>query len=119
MRVAAGHVIAATEICNASGAGTNVYFSQSGDAGASWSAPVIVNVAPANTAFVSVSSTYTIRGPNPLRRRNDLQATKQRGFWASQTGLEPGAHFTDYLVAQPVIDLSKILSGYGNESICM
>jgi len=35
---------------NASGAGTNVYFSHSADAGASWSAPVIVNIAPANTA---------------------------------------------------------------------
>jgi hypothetical protein len=35
---------------NASGAGTNVYFSFSADAGASWSEPVIVNVAPANTA---------------------------------------------------------------------
>src|SRR6516162_6786068 len=35
---------------NASGAGTNVFFSYSANAGASWSAPVIVNVAPANTA---------------------------------------------------------------------
>jgi hypothetical protein len=35
---------------NASAAGTNVYFSFSSDAGASWSSPVIVNTAPANTA---------------------------------------------------------------------
>lgn len=35
---------------NASGAGTNVYFSFSADSGATWSAPVIVNTAPANTA---------------------------------------------------------------------
>jgi hypothetical protein len=35
---------------NASTAGTNVYFSFSADAGASWSSPVIVNTAPANTA---------------------------------------------------------------------
>jgi len=44
---------------------------------------------------------------------------KNNSFGASQTGLEPGAHFTDYLVAQPVIDLRQDLSGYGNESICM
>jgi len=36
---------------NASGAGTNVYFSFSADGGVSWSAPVIVNTAPANTAI--------------------------------------------------------------------
>lgn len=36
---------------NASNAGTNVFFSHSADAGASWSAPVIVNTAPANTAI--------------------------------------------------------------------
>jgi hypothetical protein len=36
---------------NASDAGTNAYFSYSADAGASWSAPVIVNTAPANTAI--------------------------------------------------------------------
>src|SRR5215472_9554419 len=36
---------------NASSAGTNVYFSQSADAAASWSSPVIVNIAPANTAL--------------------------------------------------------------------
>ena len=36
---------------NASTAGTNVYFSFSADAGASWSSPVIVNTAPANTAI--------------------------------------------------------------------
>jgi hypothetical protein len=35
---------------NASTAGTKVYFSFSADAGASWSSPVIVNTAPANTA---------------------------------------------------------------------
>lgn len=35
---------------NASTAGTNVYFSFSPDGGASWSSPVIVNTAPANTA---------------------------------------------------------------------
>ena len=40
-------------------------------------------------------------------------------FWASQTGLEPGAHFTDYLVPQRVIDLKQDLSGYRNESFCM
>jgi len=36
---------------NASGAGTNVYFSYSADRGVSWSAPVIVNTSPANTAI--------------------------------------------------------------------
>ena len=36
---------------NASTSGTKVYFSFSADAGASWSAPVIVNTAPANTAI--------------------------------------------------------------------
>jgi hypothetical protein len=36
---------------NASGAGTNVYFSSSADAGVSWSAPVTVNTAPATTAI--------------------------------------------------------------------
>jgi len=36
---------------NSSAAGTNVYFSFSANAGASWSAPVIVNIAPANTAL--------------------------------------------------------------------
>lgn len=36
---------------NASDAGTNAYFSSSADAGASWSAPVTVNTAPANTAI--------------------------------------------------------------------
>jgi hypothetical protein len=35
---------------NESSAGTNVFLSHSADAGTSWSAPVIVNVAPANTA---------------------------------------------------------------------
>jgi len=35
---------------NASGAGTNVYFSYSADGGMNWSTPVIVNTAPANTA---------------------------------------------------------------------
>lgn len=35
---------------NASGAGTNVFFSTSTDGGASWSTPEIVNIAPANTA---------------------------------------------------------------------
>jgi hypothetical protein len=35
---------------NASTAGTNVYFSFSAHAGATWSSPVIVNTAPANTA---------------------------------------------------------------------
>src|SRR6266480_917272 len=35
---------------NASKSGTNVYFSFSADAGASWSSPVIVNTAPAKTA---------------------------------------------------------------------
>jgi hypothetical protein len=35
---------------NRSSAGTNVFFSYSTDAGVNWSAPVIVNVAPANTA---------------------------------------------------------------------
>jgi Neuraminidase (sialidase) len=36
---------------NASTAGTNTYFSFSADGGASWSSPVIVNTAPANTAI--------------------------------------------------------------------
>jgi hypothetical protein len=36
---------------NASGAGTNVYFSYSADRGVNWSVPVIVNTAPANTAI--------------------------------------------------------------------
>jgi BNR repeat protein len=35
---------------NASSAGTNVFFSSSTDGGATWSTPVIVNIAPANTA---------------------------------------------------------------------
>src|SRR5262249_4048821 len=35
---------------NKRSAGTNVFLSHSADAGTSWSAPVIVNVAPANTA---------------------------------------------------------------------
>ena len=35
---------------NKSGAGTNVFFSYSANAGANWSTPVIVNIAPANTA---------------------------------------------------------------------
>jgi hypothetical protein len=36
---------------NASDAGTNAYFSFSADKGASWSTPVTVNTAPANTAI--------------------------------------------------------------------
>ncbi len=36
---------------NASDAGTNAYFSYSANAGASWSTPVTVNNAPANTAI--------------------------------------------------------------------
>jgi hypothetical protein len=36
---------------NASDAGINVYFSFSADGGVSWSAPVIVNTSPANTAL--------------------------------------------------------------------
>jgi BNR repeat-like domain len=44
-----GNVYAAWS--NASTAGTNVYFSFSADAGASWSSPVIVNTSPANTAI--------------------------------------------------------------------
>jgi hypothetical protein len=35
---------------NKSSTGTNVFFSYSADAGTSWSAPIIVNIAPANTA---------------------------------------------------------------------
>ena len=36
---------------NKSNTGTNVFFSYSADAGVSWSSPVIVNIAPANTAL--------------------------------------------------------------------
>lgn len=36
---------------NQSSAGTNVSFSHSADGGANWSTPVVVNVAPANTAI--------------------------------------------------------------------
>jgi BNR repeat-like domain len=43
-----GNVYAAWS--NRSSTGTNVFFSYSTDAGVSWSAPIIVNVAPANTA---------------------------------------------------------------------
>jgi len=43
---------------NASGAGTNAYFSFSADGGVSWSAPVIVNTSPANTAVFPWIAAY-------------------------------------------------------------
>ena len=43
---------------NASGTGTNAYFSYSADGGVSWSAPVPVNTSPANTAVFPWVAAY-------------------------------------------------------------
>ena len=57
---------------NKSDAGTNVFFSFSSDAGTSWSAPVNVNIAPANTAvfpWVAAHAGTAITAPRPPTRR--------------------------------------------------
>ena len=85
---------------NASGAGTNVYFSVSADAGASWSAPVIVNAAPANTAVFPWVAAHS--GTADVVYYGTTSATNGSGavwnVYLAQT-TDNGASFTQSLVS--------------------
>lgn len=85
---------------NASGAGTNVYFSSSTDSGATWSAPVIVNTAPANTAVLPWVAAHS--GTADVVYYGTTSATNGAGavwnVYLAQT-TDNGASFTQSLVS--------------------
>ena len=85
---------------NASAAGTSVYFSSSVDAGTSWSAPVIVNVAPANTAVFPWVAAHS--GTADVVYYGTTSATNGSGavwnVYLAQT-TDNGASFTQSLVS--------------------
>ena len=85
---------------NSSGAGTNVYFSHSADAGASWSSPVIVNIAPANTAVLPWVAAHS--GAVDIVYYGTTGANVAGAAWnvyLAQT-IDNGASFTQSLVSK-------------------
>ncbi len=96
---------------NASDAGTNVYFSHSADAGASWSAPIIVNVAPANAAVFPWVAAHS--GTVDVVYYGTTTANTAGAVWnvyLAQT-TDNGASFTQSLVSNKPNHVGVICTG--------
>ena len=96
---------------NKSTAGTHVFFSHSANAGTSWSAPVIVNVAPANTAIFPWVDAHS--GVVDVVYYGTMTAKTASAVWnvyLAQT-TDNGASFTQSLVSNKPNHVGVICTG--------